>query len=77
MSRLPDAIMLDGLRTARNELGKLASPKGLMEYAVEDAWEECESWVGDPKDGIVMHDLGVLADAIIDHLQLRLLNLKP
>ena len=42
--------------------------KGGMRYAVEMAWDASVSPVGDPEDGIEMHDLGVLADGIIDHL---------
>ena len=50
--------------------------KGLMAYAVEDAWDASVSPVGDPADGIEQHDLGELAHGIIRSLLQRLAE-KP
>jgi hypothetical protein len=63
---------LNGLRTPRNSLGNLAPPKGLMERAVEAAWDKATSSVGEPEEGIEMHNLAVLADAICDELNAAL-----
>jgi len=65
-----DPLDVDRLRSPRNSLGKLALPKGLMERAVEKAWDApgVRTDIGDPSEGIVMTSLSELADAICDAL---------
>ena len=68
----PAPIDVERLRSPRNSLGKLALPKGPMERAVEEAWEKAITPLG---DGVEMHDLAVLADAICDALAAEYIRL--
>jgi hypothetical protein len=63
-----EGLFVESLRSPRNSIGLLALPKGRMEWAVEEAWDKATSSVGDPEDGIEMHDLSILADAICNAL---------
>lgn len=58
---------LEGLRSRRVDGGTRVT-KGAMECAVEAAWEAATSPVGDPADGVEMHDLAKLAAGILDYL---------
>ena len=62
------SAVMDALRSPRNAAGNLALPEGLMERAVEAAWEGATSSVGDPADGIEMHSLSELADGICNYI---------
>ena len=42
--------------------------KGPMEYAVAYAWDKATSTLGNPEDGVEIHDLSILANEIINFL---------
>jgi hypothetical protein len=65
--RARPAVDLEALRSRRID-GGIRIRKGAMEYALEAAWEEATEPVGDPADGIEMHDIAKLADAVLNHL---------
>ena len=67
MNKVDIITYLESLRSIPIDRGTRIL-KGRMEYAVEDSWEKSTELLGDPMDGVEMHDFSILADSIISYL---------